>query len=127
MGVFELAEAGFGVGLGAVGGDDLGGGPVVAVGEQDPLAEDLVFQAPGGRRGRCARSAEAGRVLPARVDVRTRLSQRGRQDRAISASTSSRARRVPAAGQAGLQFGELALGLGQDLVEAAGLPGVEGR
>ena len=46
--VFELAEAGFGVGLGAVGGDHLGHGPVVAVGEQDPLAEDLGFQGVAG-------------------------------------------------------------------------------
>ena len=35
--VFELAEAGFGFGLGSVGGDDVGDGPGVAVGEQDPL------------------------------------------------------------------------------------------
>ena len=48
MPVFELAEAGFGVGLGAVGGDHLTGGPVVAVGEQDPLAEDLGFQGLAG-------------------------------------------------------------------------------
>jgi len=49
--VFELAEAGFGVGLGAVGGDHLGHRPVVAVGEQDPLAEDLGFQGPAGASG----------------------------------------------------------------------------
>ena len=41
--VFELPEAFFDVGLGAVGGDDLGGRPVVAVGEQDSFAEVLVF------------------------------------------------------------------------------------
>ena len=51
--VFELAEAGFGVGLGAVGGDHLGYGPVVAVGEQDPFAEDLRLPAPGGPGRRC--------------------------------------------------------------------------
>jgi hypothetical protein len=38
VGVFELAEAEFGVGLGAVGGHDVGYRPV-AVGEQDAFAE----------------------------------------------------------------------------------------
>jgi hypothetical protein len=44
MAVFELAAAGFGVGLAAVGGDHVGRGPIVAVGEQDPLSEDRCFQ-----------------------------------------------------------------------------------
>jgi hypothetical protein len=44
MEVFELAEAGLDVALGAVGGDDVGDRPVVAVGDQDPFAEDLGFQ-----------------------------------------------------------------------------------
>jgi hypothetical protein len=41
--VLELAEAEFGVGLGTVGGHHLGDRPV-AVGEQDPLAEQLLFE-----------------------------------------------------------------------------------
>jgi len=48
VGVFELAEAGLGVGLGAVGGDDVGDGPVLAVGDEDPFAEDLGFQRVAG-------------------------------------------------------------------------------
>ena len=40
MEVFELAEAGLDVALGAVS-DDVGDRPVVAVGDQDPFAEDL--------------------------------------------------------------------------------------
>jgi hypothetical protein len=47
-GVFELAEGELGLGLGPVAGDDLGGGPVVVVGDQDVLAEDLFFR--GGAR-----------------------------------------------------------------------------
>jgi hypothetical protein len=43
VGVFELAEAGLDVALGAVGGGD-GDRPVVAVGDQGPFAEDLGFQ-----------------------------------------------------------------------------------
>jgi hypothetical protein len=39
--VFELTETGFGVGLGPVSGDDIDDRPVVAVGDQDPFAEQL--------------------------------------------------------------------------------------
>ncbi len=46
--VFHLPEGGLGLGLGPVGGDDLGGGPVVVVGDQDVLAEDLFFQGGAG-------------------------------------------------------------------------------
>src|ERR1019366_2607543 len=40
VGVFELAEAGLGV--------DVGDGPVLAVGDEDPFAEDLGFQRVAG-------------------------------------------------------------------------------
>src|SRR6266702_4780623 len=43
-GVFHLPEGGLGLGLGPVGGDDLGGRPVVMIGDQDMLAEDLLFE-----------------------------------------------------------------------------------
>jgi hypothetical protein len=49
-GVFELAEGELGLGLGSVGGDHLGHGPVVVIGDQHVLAEDLLFQ--GGAGGR---------------------------------------------------------------------------
>src|ERR1035441_6552587 len=48
VGVFELAEGELGFGLGPVGGDDLGGGPVIVIGDQHVLAEELLFQ---GRAG----------------------------------------------------------------------------
>ncbi len=48
MRVFHLAEGELGFGLGPVAGDDVGGGPVVVVGDQHVLAEDLLFQ--GGAR-----------------------------------------------------------------------------
>ena len=47
-GSFSLAEGELGFGLGPVAGDDLGGGPVVVVGDQDVLAEDLFFQGGAG-------------------------------------------------------------------------------
>src|SRR5712691_12175799 len=46
--VFHLPEGGLGLGLGPVGGDDLGGGPVVVVCDEDVLAEDLFFQGGAG-------------------------------------------------------------------------------
>src|SRR5664279_6448281 len=42
MGVFELPEHELDFGLGAIAGDDVGDGPVLVVGEQDPFAEHLV-------------------------------------------------------------------------------------
>jgi hypothetical protein len=48
VGVFELAEAELGLGLGAVAGDYLGDWPVLAVGDQDTFAEDLGFQVGAG-------------------------------------------------------------------------------
>jgi hypothetical protein len=49
--IFELPEAAFDLGLGAVAGHDVGEGPVVAVGDQDPFAEDLLLQLVCGRPG----------------------------------------------------------------------------
>jgi hypothetical protein len=46
--VLELAEGELGLGLGPVAGDHLGGGPLVVVGDQDVLAEDLLFQGGAG-------------------------------------------------------------------------------
>jgi len=47
--VLELADGEFGLGLGAVGGDDLGGRPVVVIGDEHVLAEEFPFQGgPGG-------------------------------------------------------------------------------
>ena len=48
MGVLELAEAELGVGLGAVAGDDFGGGPGVPVGDEDAFAEQAFFQGGAG-------------------------------------------------------------------------------
>jgi hypothetical protein len=43
FGVFELAEAGFDVGLASVAGDDVDDRPGVAVGDQEAFAEQLGF------------------------------------------------------------------------------------
>jgi hypothetical protein len=48
VGVFELAEGEFGLGLAAVAGHHVGDRPVLAVGDQDTLAEDLGFQVGAG-------------------------------------------------------------------------------
>jgi hypothetical protein len=44
VGVFDLPEPELNLWLGAVAGDDVGDGPMLVVGEQDPFAEYLVFQ-----------------------------------------------------------------------------------
>ncbi len=84
-GFFELAEPELGLGLGAVASDDIGGGPVVAVGHQHPFAEDLFFE------------VGASRVVAGPAGV--------------------------APGQRGQFRGRL----GQGLVEATGLGGVQGH
>jgi hypothetical protein len=48
VGVFELAEGELGLGLGAVSGHYLGGGPGLPVGDQDAFAEDFGFQVGAG-------------------------------------------------------------------------------
>ena len=47
-GVFHLPEGELGLGLGPVPGDDLWDGPVVLIGDQDVLAEDLLFERGAG-------------------------------------------------------------------------------
>jgi hypothetical protein len=64
VGVFELPEPELDLGLGAVGGHDVGGWPVVTVGEQDPLAEQPAFQAVAGAGVASPGQAQLGRVLP---------------------------------------------------------------
>ncbi len=49
-GVFHLPEGCLGLGLGPVTGDHPGGGPVVVVGDQHVLAEDLLLQGSAGAR-----------------------------------------------------------------------------
>lgn len=46
--VFHLPEPGFDSVLRAVGGHDVAGAPVVAVGEQDPIAEDPILEPGSG-------------------------------------------------------------------------------
>jgi hypothetical protein len=63
-GVFHLAEVAFDLGLGAVVGDDLGGGSDVGVlvGEEDAFAEQLVFE--GGSGGWFGAPSEAQLFFP---------------------------------------------------------------
>jgi hypothetical protein len=124
--VFELAETGFGVGLGAVGGDHLGRGPVAAVGEQDPLAKDLVLQRAAGGGAGAEGDRQAGRGLAGEGDGENPVQPAGAQDFGdLGLDAVAVFAGVPA-GEAGLQLGQLAAGLGQGLLEPAGLAGVEG-
>ena len=126
-GSLSLPEAGFDLGLGAVGGHDVGDGPGVAVGEQDPFAEQAFFQRLRGRWCRWRGQAQVGGVV---------AGEGGGDDVADPAGFADRGDlgldRV--AGSAGLAAGQAVgssvrrrVGLGQGLVEAAGLRGVQGR
>jgi hypothetical protein len=44
LAILHLAEVGLDGALGPVGSDDVGDWPLVVVGEEDPLAEELVFE-----------------------------------------------------------------------------------
>src|SRR5258708_17052492 len=63
-GVFHLPEGGLGLGLGPVGGDDLGGRPVVVVCDHDLLADDLFFQAAAAPRADVPVDAGCFRAFP---------------------------------------------------------------
>ena len=126
MRVLELAEAELGVGLGAVGGDHVGHRPV-AVGEQDPLAEQARLE-PG---------AGAGVGAPGQPQLGGRLAGQGDGDDVGDPAGFADGGDLglhlgpvaagAAAGQAGGQLGEPAARLGQGLVQAAGLLGVQVR
>ena len=92
--VLQLAEVAFGVGLGAIGGDHFGAGPVVAVGEEDPFAEDTPLRGPRGPARRVPGQAQPAGRSPVRVTCSTRATQRGIEMAAISAWTWARGRRV---------------------------------
>ena len=124
--IFHLSEPGLDLGLGTVGGDHLGDGPLDTVGEQDPLTEDPVFQALAGVSVGVPGQSELGRGVPG---------QGGGEDFAHPAGSADRGDvgfdgRAVAAGVAArhrLQLGQAATGLGQGLVEPAGLLVVQGR
>src|SRR6266536_3596613 len=127
LGVLELAEPGFDLGLGAVGGHHLGGGPLVAVGEQDPLAEDAALQAPAGRLVGVPRQAEGGWRIAGEGGGDDVCDPARPQDRGDLALDSAAVTAGASACQAGPQLGQAALRLGQGLVQAARLGLLQGR
>jgi len=119
VGVFHLPETRFDLGLGAVGRDDIGGGPVIAVGEQDPFAEQLLFQSVAGTCVGAEGQAQLRGGLPGQgggdyLADPARLADRGDLgfDRGVVGAGV-------AAGQGGLQVDEFPAGFGQGLVEPA--------
>ena len=92
-GVFELAEAGLGLGLGPVAGDYLGDGPVVMVGDQHVLAEHVLFQGGAGVRVDAPGEPQVLGLLPSSCQVMTRRTEGLRVIVSISASTFWRGRR----------------------------------
>jgi len=93
-GVFELPEGELGLGLGPVGGDDVGGGPVVVAGDQDVLAEELVFEGSAGGGVDVPGEAVALGALAVQLPGDDPPGQVSCRITAISASTLARGRRV---------------------------------
>ena len=93
VGIFDLAEAEFDFGLRAVSGDDIRDGPV-AVGEQDPFAEQALLQAFRALGVGVPGETQSAGCTPVRVAVMMSPTQRGLRIVVISAWTVSRSRRV---------------------------------
>jgi RimJ/RimL family protein N-acetyltransferase len=99
--------------LRAVGGDHLGGGPVVAVGEQDPLAEVLGLQGLAGLVVGVPGQPQAGGTAAGEGDLQDPGYPAGRGDLAdLGFDPGAGAAGAPAR-QPGLQSGELPLSLGE--------------
>ena len=124
--VLELAESGLGLGLGAVGGHDLGGGPGVAVGEQDPLAEQAAFQpaAGGGVDGEA--QAQVGGLVAGEGDGHDLTDPARFADGGDLGLHRGAGPAGVAPGQPFGEGGKALLRLGQGLVEATRLGGVQG-
>ena len=127
VGVFELAEGGFDVGLGPVGGDDVGGCPVVTVGEQDALAEDLVLELSAGRRVGPPRQPPGGGGVAGEGGIDDPVQPARGEDLVDLFSDAGGVFSSVAAGQTLLQLVKLSVGFGQGLAKTAGLGDVEGR
>ena len=126
MGVFELPEGVLDVGLGPVGGDDLGGCPVGLVGDQDAFAENAFLQACPGRFLDLVCEPELFRALTGEVHGED-FGDPGVVGDSADACAELLAGAAGAAGEGLGQFLEPAGGLGLGLIETAGLGGVQGR
>src|SRR5665647_3055062 len=123
VGVFELAEPGLDVVLGAVAGDDFGDGPVVVVGDEQALAEDLGFQCLAGGGVDLPAQPHLGRCLAGQVGGQHSVDPAGAGDRGDVGQDGGAVAAGLAAGQGVGQLAQAPEGLGQGLVEAAGLCG----
>src|SRR6516225_3905607 len=125
MRVFELAEGELGVGLGPVGGDHVGDGPVVVAGDQDAFAEDLGFQLAAGAVVDVPGQTVLGGCVAGEVPVDDPAQPGvGEQSGDLGGDLVGPAAGF-AAGEGVGQIGEFGLGFGDGLVEPAGLRGVQ--
>jgi hypothetical protein len=122
-----LPEAEFGFGLRSVGRNDVSNGPAVAVGEQDPFAEQAVFQFRAGAGVGAPGQPEAGRVVAGEGSGDDLADSAGFEDGGDVGLDLGAVAAGVAAVQPGLQLAQAGAGLGQGLVQATRLGGVQRR
>jgi len=104
VGVFELPEPGLDFGLGSVGGDHVGDRPGAAVGEQDPFAEQALFEGGAGAGVGAPGQPEVGWVLAGEGDLDDLVDPTGFADGGDVGLYGGVVAAGVAAGQAGLQL-----------------------
>jgi hypothetical protein len=125
--IFELTETELGVGLRAVRGDHIGDGPVVVVGDQDPFAEDLVFQGGPGVFVDVPGQVQIGGGVAGQIPGQDPPDPGIFADPADLGGHGVFVAAGLAAGETLGERGQPGLGLGEGLVQATGLPGVQSR
>jgi hypothetical protein len=125
--VFQLAEVELHFGLGTISSDDVSDGPVVVVGDEDPLAEDLVLQCCVCAGVDSEGQAVLGRGVTSQFPGDDALDPGVMTDALDLGGDLVAVASGLAAGQSVCQRGECGGGLGQRLVATTGLGGVQGR
>ncbi len=121
VGVFELAEPRFDIILGSVSGDDVSDGPFVAVGHEQPFAEELIFQVVAGVGVDAPIQAKVGWFVAGQFRCQDPVDPAFAGDRVDVGLHRVAVAPGFAPGQCRGQLAELADRLVQGLIEAAGL------
>jgi hypothetical protein len=100
--------------------------PVIAAGDQDPLAEQFGLQLAAGRLVHGPGQPQLARLVAGQGGGEDPVQPPGRVILAMSASTAARSRRVRPRSRRAASSASLRVAFAGGLAEAAGLPGVQG-